>query len=69
MGRALTAMWQLFSGLLFYPLMIGLFIWLYLADKHWIFGLIVILVILWVDPIWRIMGRRALEMVSPNKRD
>ena len=67
MTRALTAMWQLFKGLLFYPLMIGVFIWLYITDKHWVFGLAVIAAILFLDPIWRVMGRRALEMFSARK--
>lgn len=67
MTRALTAMWQLFKGLLFYPLMIGLFIWLYVTDKHWIFGIAVIAAILIIDPIWRVMGRRALEMFKARK--
>ena len=67
MKPALTAMWRLFIGLLFYPLMIGLFIWLYITDKHWIFGIAVIAAILILDPIWRVMGRRALEMFSARK--
>ncbi len=67
MKAALKAMWQLFTGLLFYPVMIGLFLWLYAADKHWIFGLFVIAAILILDPIWRIMGRRALEILTARK--
>lgn len=67
MKPALTAMWQLFIGLLFYPLMIGLFIWLYITDKHWIFGIAVIVAILILDPIWRVIGRRALEIFLTRK--
>ena len=67
MMRALTAMWQLFKGLLFYPLMIGVFIWLYITDKHWIFGIAVIAAILILDPIWRIIGRRTIEMFSARR--
>jgi len=67
MKPALRAIWQLFIGLLFYPVMIGVFLWLYFTDKHWIFGLLVIAVILALDPIWRVMGRRALDMLTARK--
>ena len=67
MKPALRAIWQLFIGLLFYPVMIGIFLWLYFTDKHWIFGLLVIAVILALDPIWRVMGRRAIEMLTARK--
>jgi len=67
MKAALRAIWQLFIGLLFYPVMIGVFLWLYFTDKHWIFGLLVIAVILALDPIWRVMGRRAIEMLTARK--
>jgi len=67
MKAALRAIWQLFIGLLFYPVMIGVFLWLYFTDKHWVFGLLVIAVILSLDPIWRVMGRRALDMLTARK--
>lgn len=54
-------MWQLFQGLLFYPVMIGLFLWVYFTDKHFIFGLLIIAAILWLDPIWRLMWHKAVE--------
>ena len=67
MTAALKAMWQLFTGLLFYPIMIGVFLWLYAADKHWFFGFLVIAAMLTLDPIWRIIGRRALDMLTARK--
>lgn len=68
MKASLTILWRLFQGLLFYPVMIGIFIWLYITDKHWFFGLLVIAAILILDPIWRIIGRRALEILGAGKR-
>jgi len=47
---------------LFYPFMIGLFLWLYVKDVHWIFGLAIIVAIFIIDPIWRLMARNALSM-------
>ena len=60
-------MWRMFYGLAFYPLMIGLFIWLYVTDKHWIFGVLVIAAILILDPIWRIIGRRIKDVFSAKR--
>ena len=67
MTASLKALWQLFAGLLFYPVMIGLFLWLYVTDKHWIFGVLVIIAILILDPIWRIMGRRIQEIFTARR--
>lgn len=67
MKMALSALWQLFVGLLFYPVMIVIFLWLYFTGKHWIFGVIVIAAILILDPMWRVIGRRILDMVRPSK--
>jgi len=53
----IKALWTMFHAILFYPICIGLFIWLYIKEAHWGFGLIVILCILIFDPIWRIMAR------------
>lgn len=62
MKAVITAMWQLFRGLLFYPMMVGLFLWVYFTGKHFIFGLAIIAIILWVDPIWKIMWHKAIEI-------
>lgn len=56
MKAVLIAMWRLFHGLVFYPLMVGLFIWLFVKGVHWGFGLAVIVAILVLDPMWRIIA-------------
>ncbi|HHI88613.1 MAG TPA: hypothetical protein ENK01_01550 [Hellea balneolensis] len=48
---------RLARATLFYPAMVGLFLWLYVRQAHWIYGLLVIMAILVLDPIWRIMAR------------
>jgi len=58
-GRVL---WRIIRAYLFYPLMVGIFIWLYVKDAHVIFGLMVIVAILILDPIWRRMAQNAMRM-------
>lgn len=66
--RLLVVFWRLFHGLLFYPLLIALFLWLYFTDKHWIYGAAIIIAILILDPIWRVIGKRILEMILARGR-
>jgi len=64
MKPILIAMWRLFHALAFYPLMLGAFIWLWLKGAHWIWGVLIVAGILIFDPIWRIMGRNLLRMLT-----
>lgn len=64
MKPALIAMWRLFRALAFYPLMLVTGIWLWLKGAHWIWGVGIIAAILIFDPIWRIMGRNLLRILS-----
>ncbi|WP_371398020.1 hypothetical protein [Fretibacter rubidus] len=66
MKAALTALWRMFHALAFYPLMLGLFIWLYIKDAHWGLGLAVVIMILVFDPIWRILAQ-SLWSKRPRK--
>jgi len=50
-------------AVLFYPAMIGLFLWLYFTDAHWVFGAAVIIAILILDPIWRVMASNIAKAV------
>ncbi|NNE59220.1 MAG: hypothetical protein HKN36_14025 [Hellea sp.] len=54
--------WRMGIAYLFYPVMIGLFIWIEIKDFHWIFGAMVIAAILIIDPIWAAMGKNAVRM-------
>jgi len=60
----LTALWRLFHALAFYPILIGAFIWLYFKGAHWIYGLMIIAIILIFDPIWRLMGQRLWNILK-----
>lgn len=62
MKAILISFWRMFHALAFYPLLIGLFVWLYIKDAHWIFGAAVIAAILIFDPIWRLLFRRCVEI-------
>jgi len=48
---------------LFYPVMVGLFLWLYIKGTHWIYGLAVIVAILLIDPIWRVLAANMLKSI------
>ena len=54
----------MFHALAFYPIMIGLFLWLYVTNAHWIWGAAIIAGILIFDPIWRIMAKNILRMTQ-----
>jgi len=64
MKAALIAMWRLFHALAFYPILIGVFIWLYFKGAHWIYGAAILAIILIFDPIWRLMLGNLLKIVS-----
>jgi len=59
--RFLTVFIRMARAYLFYPTMVGLFLWLYFKESHWIFGAIVIAAILILDPIWRVLARNTLK--------
>lgn len=56
--RAAKAYFILLFAVCFYPLMIGLFLWLYVNKAHWSLGLLVILGMIVFDPIWGILFRK-----------
>lgn len=62
MKAVLISFWRLFHAVAFYPLLIGLFIWLYIKDAHWIFGVAVIAIILIFVPMWRLLLARLFEL-------
>ena len=64
MKATLIALWRLFHAFFFYPIMIGVFIWLYITDAHWMFGLAIVLGILIFDPMWRVLGRSIWRMMT-----
>ncbi|MGJ8563253.1 MAG: hypothetical protein ACSHXY_06840 [Alphaproteobacteria bacterium] len=67
MKAVFIALWRLLRANLFYPVMIGLFLWIYVTDKHWVFGAAIIAAILIFDPIWRIMGRNSLRLLRKKR--
>lgn len=54
---------------LFYPVMIGLFLWLYFTGAHWIFGIAVLAAIFILDPIWRtLVGNIRQNLRERNRK-
>lgn len=64
MKATLVAMWRLFQAFFFYPILLGLFIWIWITDKHWLWGLAIVIAILIFDPIWRILGENIWKMIK-----
>jgi len=62
--RFLIVFFRMARAVLFYPVMIGLFLWLYFTNAHWIFGVAVIIAILVLDPIWRILASNIVKAVK-----
>lgn len=67
MKRILKVYWHFIQMFLFYPVMIGLFLWLYFQNAHWTFGAVIIAAILIFDPIWRIMARNVWRILQRRK--
>lgn len=51
--KAFKAILEVYFAFLFYPALISLFIWLWIKGAHWGWGIIIITVILFFDPLWR----------------
>ena len=66
--KFLGVLFTMARAYLYYPVFIGLFLWLYVQQAHWSLGLIVILAMLYLDPIWRIMGNAAWRKLRKNSK-
>jgi len=64
--RFITVFLRMARAYLFYPVMIGIFLWLFIKDAHWIFGLAVITAILILDPIWRILAKNIYKSLQKS---
>lgn len=68
MIRIWRLFWRLGRVYLFYPVMIGLMVWIDYKNFHWIFGLGVIAAILVLDPMWLRMARNSARMWRNRSR-
>jgi hypothetical protein len=68
LSAVLRVYWSMLRIYLFYPLMIAAFLYVYVKDYHWIWGLFIIIGILIIDPIYRILWRSIRRKIkSKNK--
>jgi len=51
--KTFIAILKVYWAFLFYPLLLALFIWLWIKGAHWIWGALVIAAMLIFDPLWR----------------
>lgn len=64
----LRVYWRMVYVLGFYPVTIGAFLYVYYKGYHWIFGLLIIIFILFFDPIFRILRRGIARKIKQNKK-
>lgn len=67
MNRIWRVFWRMGRVYLFYPVMIGLMIWIDYNNYHWIFGALVIVAIFVLDPMWKRMARNAMRLWRNRK--
>lgn len=68
LSAVLRIYWQLLRVYLFYPLMIAAFIYVYIKDYHWIWGLLIIIAILLIDPTYRLLWRGLKRKLKAQKK-
>ncbi len=57
--KTFAAILKVYWAFLYYPLLLTLFIWLWVKGAHWIWGAAVVLIMVVFDPIWvRLFFRR-----------
>lgn len=62
MKKLWLVFWRMGVVYFFYPVMIGIMIYITYKGYHWGFGALVIAVILVLDPTWGRLSRNALRM-------
>ena len=67
-GAILKVYWRMIRIFLFYPLMIGAFFYVYIKDYHWIWGLLIIIAIIIIDPTFRLLWRGMTRKMRANKK-
>jgi len=67
-GAVLRVYWRMIRIFLFYPLLIGVFFYVYIKGYHWIWGLLIILLILYFDPTFRMLWRGIRRTIKQNKK-
>jgi len=53
----LRVYWRMLRAYLFYPAAIAAFLYVYIKDYHWIWGLLIIIAILIIDPTFHLLWR------------
>lgn len=60
----LLVFWRVLFAYGFYPLMLGLFLWGLYKGYHWSYGAALLAAIFWLDPIWRVLLRRIMDLIK-----
>ncbi len=68
MRRLWLVFWRMGVAYLFYPVMIGLMVYITIHGYHWVFGVGIIAAILILDPMWGRIASNAIRMWRGRKR-
>ena len=60
--------WRMIRVFMFYPALIAAFFYVYFKGYHWIWGLLIIIAILFVDPTFRILWRGIMHQIRQKKK-
>ncbi len=60
----ITTYMRLLYAVAFYPVMIGLLIWVNVKGFHWGYSLLIVAIILSLDPLWRIIFTNILKWLG-----
>ena len=64
----LLVYWRMIRVFLFYPAMIAAFFYVYFKGYHWIWGLLIIIGILFIDPTYRMLWRGIKQSYKAKKK-
>ena len=64
----LQVYWQMIRIFLFYPALIAAFLYVYIKGYHWIWGLLIIIAILIIDPTYRMLWRGIKHTLKTKKK-
>jgi len=66
-SEQLGAILRLLLSLIFYPVVIVIMLWLIFTNQHWIWGVLVLVAVVVLDPIYRIIFKSVVKWRPQNQ--
>ena len=64
----LRVYWQMIRIFMFYPAAIAAFFYVYIKGYHWVWGALIIVAILIIDPTYRMLWRGIRHQMKQKKK-